>query len=675
MSTRRSSLTLLCAALTTASGCADDGGDPSADASGTDGSGAATVTAADGGQTAGADATGADAGDDASGGDDGDWPEVECGHPDTQPDGTLSDVDKGMAAWDKDVAVNGDGHWQTSFGTLYPVRGSDDDPIPLGADGGIAGSEWMLRRLNWFRSLEGLEPYVRFVQDEPCAAGEAYTALVADAGHVLECGGYSQNACGGDGEIVIGGNWCLQLSWTEAQTQGGHYGAMMRTEPRYSATGYYGFDADGSAVRPHRLLQDFYNHKTRQRLDGAEPELFASADPPAPGSLVATDVAVGGNHSCALINDGSVRCWGDSWWGQTGDGLTQAARASVGPAVDLPGPATQVVAGQVHTCALLEDGGIRCWGSHEYGQLGMDDFNGQIREWAYHWTGTPTAPINLPENDPAVFLSAAHSSTCARLQSGAVYCWGYSLNGVLGHAEEGDNWSDDGEVVGPESTAFRDAETIALGTAHGCMLREGGAQCWGRDFRGQVGDGERETQYFKQEGTLEPHDVVGLDSGVAQIETGAEHTCAVHTNGVVSCWGSNRYGQLGFDGGYDPPDETHVVEWLDEPRELCLERPTTDLALGGAHSCALLNDGTVQCWGSANHGKLGNGNYVTDSVTPVAVVAVDGFSDVVSIDSQYMHTCAVTGSGQVYCWGLNYWGQLGDGTTTDQAEPVLVVGF
>ena len=296
-----------------------------------------------------------------------------------------------------------------------------------------------------------------------------------------------------------------------------------------------------------------------------------------------------------------------------------------------------------------------------------------------------------PDEDPVVHMAAAMSATCLTLRSGAVRCFGWAFAGVTGRGTDRDSiWAEfAASNNGSDSETLQGLRDMALGGAHGCALTsEGGAQCWGRDYRGQVGDGFRETEYRTLvseviedlEQTADdpriPRDVVGLRAGVSQVQTGGEHSCAILDNGQVRCWGSNRYGQLGFAGDYPVPEGAEQHERAPElearPVDICLDLPATDLALGGAHSCALLTDGTVQCWGSANHGKLGNGHYTRDSLTPVTV---EGLTDVVQIESRHMHTCAITSSGQLYCWGLNYYGQLGTGDATDQAIPQLVTGF
>ena len=289
-----------------------------------------------------------------------------------------------------------------------------------------------------------------------------------------------------------------------------------------------------------------------------------------------------------------------------------------------------------------------------------------------------------------VDIAAAMQGTCLTFRSGLVRCFGWAINGAMGRPPvNGSNcWAsfaaaNDGDFSEPLEGLI----DLQLGSAHGCgMTGEGGIQCWGRDYRGQLGDGDRETNFMASSedcgGTLVadapeiPRDAVGLRGGVTLVRAGAEHACAILENGTVKCWGSNRLGQLGYAADYPVPEDAEEHERAPElestPVEVCLERPAVDLALGGAHSCALLDDGTVQCWGSANHGKLGSGHYVKDRIAPAPVL---GLTDVVDIDSRHMHTCAITGTGELYCWGLNYNGQLGIGNAEDQATPQRVAGF
>jgi alpha-tubulin suppressor-like RCC1 family protein len=166
----------------------------------------------------------------------------------------------------------------------------------------------------------------------------------------------------------------------------------------------------------------------------------------------------------------------------------------------------------------------------------------------------------------------------------------------------------------------------------------------------------------------EPVQLVGLDGmeeEVVKICGGFNHTCALMSGGTVYCWGSNQSGQLGNgemgDDLADPaPGQVIGLEGL----------RLVDISCGNAHTCALVDDGTVWCWGSSWQGSLGNGSW-SDSPIPVQVVGLDEW--VVAIGTGCMHSCAITASGRIWCWGFNQHGQLGDGTEDNSNVPVQVI--
>lgn len=162
-----------------------------------------------------------------------------------------------------------------------------------------------------------------------------------------------------------------------------------------------------------------------------------------------------------------------------------------------------------------------------------------------------------------------------------------------------------------------------------------------------------------------PENVVGLSSGIISIAAGGFHTCALTSNGGVKCWGDNSFGELGNgDTDSDPhPLPVNVVG---------LSSGVVAISAGDYHSCALTDSGEVKCWGDNAYGQLGDGSN-TENDTPVDVVALS--SGVVAIAAGYEQTCAITSNGKVKCWGENGSGQLGDGTTTNRSTPVNVVGL
>jgi len=198
---------------------------------------------------------------------------------------------------------------------------------------------------------------------------------------------------------------------------------------------------------------------------------------------------------------------------------------------------------------------------------------------------------------------------------------------------------------------------LTAGDEHTCALTStGGVKCWGWNADGQLGDGTTTHRST-------PVDVSGLTSGVTAPAAGSAHTCAVTNAGGVKCWGDNYWGQLG-DGTtidrYTPVDVSGLMSEV------------TALAAGGGHTCALTSTGGAKCWGWNADGQLGDGT-TTDRSTPVDVSGLT--SGVTALAVGYLHTCAVTTAGGVKCWGDNYWGQLGDGTTTAHSTPVDVSGL
>jgi len=212
-----------------------------------------------------------------------------------------------------------------------------------------------------------------------------------------------------------------------------------------------------------------------------------------------------------------------------------------------------------------------------------------------------------------------------------------------------------GPRPGPISAAS--VAAVAAGGYHTCALTEaGGVQCWGDNASGQLGDGTTTDR-------ATPVDVVGLGSGLAAIAAGRYHTCALTKAGGVKCWGRNFEGKLG--------DGTNTLSLT--PVEVTgLATGVATIAAGNYHTCALATIGELKCWGWNAAGQLGDGT-TTDSSTPVEVTGLT--TGVAAVAAGEGHTCALTTAGGVQCWGSNWAGQLGNGTTTSSAFPVDVTGL
>jgi len=345
-------------------------------------------------------------------------------------------------------------------------------------------------------------------------------------------------------------------------------------------------------------------------------------------TVVAAGVSVGGQHTCGLTASGGVKCWGKNDFGQLGDG-TFTNRSTPMDVVGLSSGVSAIAAGYSHTCALTTDGGVKCWGNNN---------------------ATPVDVAGLTSGVSAI--SAGFRHTCAVTTSGGVKCWGQNNYGQLG---DGTTTSRFGpvDVVGLASGVT----ATAAGEFHTCALTTaGGVKCWGENGSGQLGDGTNITR-------LTPVDVSGLPSGVSTIVAGEFHNCVITTLGGVKCWGGNNGGQLGDGTTSSRSTPVDVVG---------LASVVSAVSAGGSHTCAVAASGEVKCWGINDFGQLGDGT-TTRRSTPVDVAGL--VSGVSAIVSRWGHTCVVTTSGGIKCWGYNKYGQLGDDTTTDRSTPVNVAGL
>ena len=337
------------------------------------------------------------------------------------------------------------------------------------------------------------------------------------------------------------------------------------------------------------------------------------------GLLEVVDVAKGSRHMCAVLNDRTVRCWGFNNAGQLGNGST-LNEAVLQPVPALVVGAVDVGLGDVHSCAALANGTVRCWGLNLDGELGDGS---QLAR--------PT-PVQVLGVEDAVAVAVRRRYSCARLSDGSAECWGDAPEGYA-------------DVT--------DAAELAVGARYGCYrdATDNAVLCWGE---GVLGDGVGDP-------VTTPVPALLSDEAV-HFAAGDAHACALLTDQTAECWGGNFRGQLG-DGMTEHQDSPVPVVGLVE---------ATQLAAGASSTCGLLVDRTVECWGGNTFGQLGDGSQVP-SPTPQAV---PGLANIRRIYADGQTTCAITLDGDLYCWGRNFGGMLQtDPSTTSVLMPTQMTGL
>jgi len=352
----------------------------------------------------------------------------------------------------------------------------------------------------------------------------------------------------------------------------------------------------------------------------------------------------------------------------------------------------QLSAGNNKTCALLESGAVMCWG-----------------DW-YNESSDLTKPKSVDlayTGDPIIQISTGGRFACALSSGSSVQCWGNNFQGQLGSG-------DDKQYKLPIFVKGLDAaqiKEITTGDMHACALTtQGKVQCWGDNFRGQLGIGKVDPtgiylpQYVKDLGE-------NTNNPVLHIAAGPMYTCAIVEIGHIMCWGGNDILLQGSALSESIPTPVPV-------NGISTTKKPIQLASGGALACALLEGGAVQCWGGVYNSSLGDGvsNSAYSAVyvkgiepgnPAIQVVAGSNYSCALlkdltikcwgqpiwseqpvtqmlpitindlkgtQISAGQLHMCSLDQSGAVWCWGSNYNGELGNGTKSDHfsPEPTLV---
>ena len=355
-----------------------------------------------------------------------------------------------------------------------------------------------------------------------------------------------------------------------------------------------------------------------------------------------TEISTGGRHSCALLADSSVACWGTDVVGAFGNGPLIGANPGYIPMPTLPlgGDVIEINSGYHHTCALIDNGEVKCWGGNSGG--------GTIIPGSAHYQ----SPVKIDLNQEAISVSAGNQHSCAVLIDGSISCWGSNNNGQLGLGYSSYGSSPPSQVTGFPSGVK--AVSVNSGQAYSCALMEDGTlYCWGENYWGQIGIGISAANSQNPD-TYVATQVTTNSAHVATFETGYATTCAVLVNGELECWGYDSYGNLGNGGGNNHARTPTLISSFGNGISV------TDVAVGDRHACATLSDGSINCWGDNTYSALGTtGQQVTTPTPATEPNALLNGRMAIQIDSFSHHSCAVNDEASVICWGWNSYQQTG----------------
>ena len=413
--------------------------------------------------------------------------------------------------------------------------------------------------------------------------------------------------------------------------------------------------------------------------DAARDGLPAPDDSSAEAGASHPIVTTGFYHSCVLLTDGTVKCWGGAQFGQLGTGATDSLGDQPGemgaalPTVSF-GVGRKVLdisAGFCHTCALLDDHSVKCWGCGSQGQLGLDDANDRGHQPGELGASLPA--VNLGAGRSALAISAGNSHSCALLDDHRIKCWGLNSFGQLGLGDKDSRGDSAGEMAALPAVdlgAGRTALAVSAGSYQTCaLLDDHSVKCWGRNAEGELGVGDMNSRGdgpSEMGASLPPIDL-GAGRTALQVSAGHVHVCALLDDHSIKCWGANDFGGLGLSDvaprGIAPGQMGGALPILD----LGPGRTALTVAAQEYATCAILDDHSLKCWGRNAEGQLGLGDVMNRGATAgtmgASLPAVDlgPGRTVRSVSRSQRHVCAVLDDDKVKCWGTNERGELGLG--------------
>lgn len=345
-------------------------------------------------------------------------------------------------------------------------------------------------------------------------------------------------------------------------------------------------------------------------MDSAPPDDSAS---PRVGCV--SQVSAGAFHTCARRSDGTLWCWGLNGVGQIGNGLSGPNETETRPLqVERDADWKSVTSGDFETCGIRQDGRLFCWGglqlnppspltpkqrstaspwtsvaignNHSCGTVGLSVVcwgnGGELGTVSQEGTEEPTFVMN---GTWQIAVGSAHelSHTCAA--GGSLLCWGYNDDGRLGTGS-----TDESQHVATPTHVGTDADwqSVVAGLSHTCGIRDNGLYCWGRNTKGEVGDGGFENRISPTR--------IGDARDWSSISSYASFTCGIRDPGTLWCWGETP--SSGFGISRVPTQVGRETDWK-------------RVSVGAYHVCAIRQSGELFCWGNNESGQLGDGTKQT----------------------------------------------------------------
>lgn len=446
--------------------------------------------------------------------------------------------------------------------------------------------------------------------DDPAPTiGPGGVVPAADSGPCVKC----KTAACGDGAIYVGHEQCDDRN----KLSGDGCSAACRAEPVALALGGH-----TTCVLSSTGLVKCWGLNAQGELGSGGITNLGDVPSTVPSRLPAIDLGAGrkvtaisvsgGSTACAILDNGDLKCWGRNKFGQLGTGDTDDRGGGPGQMGDALQPirlgngrkALGVSAGVDYTCAVLDDGSVKCWGDGGFGRLGQESAVGAT-------SPESLSPIKLTRKAKAISTSDI-GVTCALLDNGTLKCWGNVY--FVTHAAQAELGGDPGigdypgEMSGLPELVFsggHSAQSLVAGMVSAAILDDGSLRLWGTSSVGQLGQ-PGTTAAGLTPGDLAALPPVPLGSGrtAKSIAVGPLHACAVLNLGELKCWGGNSEGQLGLGSPASSVDQ--------KPQDVgpvYLGGATArQVAAGQRHTCAILDDGTLKCWGLNASGQLGLGD-------------------------------------------------------------------